>query len=162
MSRDITPLKIADVSQFARALRASLNIEAGHQSVLNAIARAGGYSNFQHLKSGAATASPDRPTERALAWFDDAGRLTGWPAKRSVRQLALWAIWAQIPARAVMTEREISARIDAMCSFRDAAQIRRSLIEDGLLSRNRDGSEYVRVEQQPPPQARTMIALLTK
>ena len=98
---------------------------------------------------------------RALGWFDAQGRLTGWPAKRSVRQLCLWALWAQLPPGRY-DEREISALIEPMMAFRDPAQVRRSLVEDGQLKRNRDGTGYQRQPARPDATAQAVIAAVTR
>lgn len=168
MTRDVISLTLPDVSAFARALKSDLGEAAPpHQSLLNAIARAGGYRNFQHLKATQIGAEPimaaeGRAVSRALARFDETGRLTSWSTKRKVRQHGLWALWAQVPPRHVFSEREISDLFDTMTTFRDAAQIRRSLIEDGLLERNRDGSRYIRLEARPDETALAVIRAVTR
>lgn len=98
--------------------------------------------------------------DRAKRAFDDQGQLVLWPAKTSVQALVLWVIWAAIPARQDMTERQISAEIDKVCVLKDAAQIRRSMVENNLLQRNRDGSCYTRVERAPSAEARSLIAAI--
>ncbi len=162
MTRQLVELRIADVSQFARALRRALEISAGHQSTLNAIARAAGYRNFQHLKAeadGPETEPVDRrAVDRALAWFDERGRLSGWPGRHKIQTLCMWALWSQLPDRAPLTEREISDRIDALALFRDAAQVRRALIDSGLMRRCADGSEYRRVGRRPGATERAVVA----
>ena len=62
-----------------------------------------------------------------------------------------------MPPRRDYTERDVSELFDSMTAFRDAAQIRRSLIEDRLLERERDGSVYRRVEASPDPTAEAII-----
>lgn len=61
-----------------------------------------------------------------------------------------------------MSEREISQAVDHMTLFRDAAQIRRGMLEHRLVMRNLDGSAYERIEQAPPPEARALITQLLK
>lgn len=165
MTRDTIALTLPDLSAFARGLRAELGDAApGHQSLLNLLARAGGYRNYQHLR--ATQAGPVAPVDgaalsRALRWFDDQGRLTAWPAKRSVRQLCLWAFWAQLP-QGRFNEREISDLITPMMTFNDPAQVRRSLVEDGQLKRNRDGTGYERQPAQPDATAQAVIAAVAR
>ncbi|SPF80739.1 DUF2087 domain-containing protein [Pseudoprimorskyibacter insulae] len=159
MTRDVIELTIPDLSHFAKALRSSLEGSPSHAEMLGHIARAAGYRNYQHLR---ARHEPQpqadlRRVERALRLFDDAGLMLRWPGKHSLQGLCLWAVWAQLPPREAMTERQISQRIDTLTAFRDAAQIRRGLIEHRLASRNIDGSAYHRVEQGPSPEARLVI-----
>lgn len=171
MTREAISLTLPDVSAFARALKSEFDdggdAAPGHQSLLNAIARAGGYRNFQHLKATQAGSDPVEPVEgravtRALARFNSEGLLESWSTKRKVRQHCLWALWAQVPSRTAFTERAISDLFDSMTAFRDPAQIRRSLIEDGLLERNRDGSRYVRLEAKPDATAQAVIREITR
>ncbi len=163
MTREAISLTLPDVSAFARTLKTDLGeTSPGHQSLLNAIARAGGYRNFQHLKATQSGAPVQEPVEgravtRALARFTSDGLMDSWSTKRKVRQHCLWALWAQVPPRREFTEREISDLFDTMTVFRDPAQIRRSLIEDGLLRRTVDGSVYSRVEASPNTTAQAVI-----
>lgn len=168
MTRKAITMTLPDVSAFARALGSDLaeqlGATPGHQRLLNAIARAGGYRNYQQLKATHVADVPVDPVDgrlvaRVLARFDDDGLLIGWSTRRKVRQHCLWALWAQMPPREVFSEREVSALFDTMTRFRDAAQIRRSLVEDRLLERERerDGSPYRRVEAKPDPTAAAII-----
>ncbi|MGB3555865.1 MAG: DUF2087 domain-containing protein, partial [Jannaschia sp.] len=91
------------------------------------------------------------------ARFDAEGRFTGWPTKRSLRLLCLWPIWARLDPVAVLNERAISARIHDLCTFRDAAGIRREMVGEGMLIRTKDGAEYRRVNRRPDPTARALI-----
>ena len=162
MARAPVSLTIPDISAFARALRAGDPPE-GHQAWLNRIARAAGYRNYQHLSALRRDVEPPadaRKVARARQWFDAEGRFREWPARRAVRELCLWAVWARLPAGEVWDERGVSARIDAVTAMRDAAQIRRGLVEMGLLTRNPDGTGYARIERRPPPEARALIAAL--
>jgi hypothetical protein len=162
MGRQPVSLVIADVSAFARALRAG-DPPGGHQAWLNRIAKAAGYRNFQHLAALRKDAEPpadEARVARALRWFDGSGRFARWPARQSLRDLCLWAFWARLPPSTEWHEREISALIDSLTALKDAAQIRRSLVETGLLTRNPDGTGYRRIERRPPPDARALIAAL--
>jgi hypothetical protein len=47
-------------------------------------------------------------TRKTLGHFDTDGRLVRWPTKYAVQQRALWALWARLPARRVLTEREVN------------------------------------------------------
>ncbi len=162
MPREAIPLVLDDVSRFARSLRESLDDAPGHQTMLNAVARAAGFRNFQHLRAAQSGPRAEPPPDlarmrRAAARFDAEGRFTGWPTKRSLRLLCLWPIWARLDPVAVLNERAISARIHDLCTFRDAAGIRREMVGEGMLIRTKDGAEYRRVNRRPDPTARALI-----
>lgn len=166
MARRPIPVTIPDVSRFASALRrgmsATTSASLGHQAALNLVAKAAGFRNFQHLASVCAVedVEPDDPraVERALSWFDLDGRFLGWPRRQKIQSLCVWAIWAQLPDRTVLNEREISGRIDALCAFRDAAQIRRRLVDLRLVARTVDGAAYRRLGVRPGLDERAVMA----
>lgn len=163
MTRDVIPLQIDDLSHFARSLRAGLASPPSHLEMLGQIARAAGYRNYQHLRASIAPVPQvDRKrVERALRHFDGQGRLMRFPGRMQMQWLCLWPLWARLPARQEMSERQISARIDALTGFRDAAQLRRSMVEAGLVTRSLDGAVYLRREQAPPPEARALISAVS-
>ena len=172
MSRTLLPFHVPDVSQLARTLRGQLagrERPPGHVEVLNILARAAGYRNFQHLRSAAlrpavpppafeGPALDERRAARLLRCFDAEGRLARWPSKRSEQLLALWVLWARIPARVEFTEREISARLAALNGFGDHALLRREMCDLGMMRRTRDGRAYSRIEQPMPAEARALLA----
>jgi len=166
MSRDPLALVIPDLSQFAKRLREEFPDAPSHLETLGLIARAAGYRNYQHLKARleeAPVEAPDtRAVTRAARFFDEKRRFAEWPAKTGVQALCLWVIWAQLPPDQELTEREISARIHDLCSFRDAAQIRRAMIEHKMLCRTTDGQVYQRIEQKPSPEGRALISRILK
>lgn len=159
MSKDVLRLTIEDLSQFSKTLRETLPGAPGQSEMLSHIARAAGYRNFQHLRSRL-TPEPQadhKRVARALRYFAHDGRWAQWPLKRGIRELCLWVIWSRLPVREVLNEREISAVIDEETQFRDPAQIRRSLVEMGLLTRTVDGSAYERIEQPVPADAKALL-----
>jgi hypothetical protein len=160
MARELIAVTIPDISQLAKVLRRRLAIDVGHQTMLNLIAQAAGFRNFQHLKSQHEEIEPldKRAVKRALEWFDNRGRLIGWPGRYKIQTLCLWVVWSRLPDRRTLNEREISDLIDALCTFQDAAQIRRSLVDVRLLSRTPDGSEYRRIGRRPGPNELAVIA----
>ncbi|EIE52274.1 hypothetical protein AL036_04970 [Salipiger aestuarii] len=163
MSRDVIPLTIHDLSLFARRLHDGLKTPPSHLELLGQIARAAGYRNYQHLRAQT-TPTPEIDRKlllRALREFDADGRLRRFPSRNRMQLLCLWPIWARLPAREPLTERQISARLDALCAFRDAAQVRRTLVEGAFVTRTTDGSAYLRREQAPPAEARALIAELS-
>lgn len=175
MPKDPIPLSTADISAFARTLTrqlASAQTLPGHVEMLNHLARAGGFRNYQHLRAAHAAkarmaATPEATAdfkliEKTLHQFDAQGRLIRWPGKRQVQELALWAMWAALPAEVVMEERDVNGALNHVHLFEDAAILRRSLIGLGLLTRNLDGSDYRRTEQRPPPEAQALIREVTQ
>lgn len=174
MSKQVFPLNSPDISAFARALGRQLQTREAapsHLEVMNMLARAAGYRNFQHLRAAhAAEARLDTPAlvaavdfrlvERALNQFDAAGRLLRWPSRRQIQLLCLWALWSRFPAGVSLHEREVNARLNAAHGFGDAALLRRDLCGLGLFTRSRDGSDYRRQELPPPPEARELIRRL--
>lgn len=173
MSKDLIPLYAEDISAFAKALGRQLSAAEAppkHLALMNMLARAGGFQNYQHLrKASAGQARPEAVPEpldlklvaRAERLFDAAGQLSFWHGKRSVQDLCTWVLWAQLPKGEHMNERQISTRLDAMHSFGDAAVLRRRMVTLGLAARARDGSDYLRLEQAPPAEARALIARIS-
>ena len=177
MSRTTIPFATADISALARSLRSQLtgrDKPPGHVELLNMLARASGYRNFQHLRADAAaqdrldqSAPAEAPVdrgkvERVARLFDAAGRLTRWPGKDSQRQLCLWALWAGFPAGQVFTERQVNEMLNERHLVGDHALLRRDLYDRGLVDRNADGSAYRRIEQRPPAEALALIQHLGK
>ncbi len=172
MSRNIVPFYAEDISTLARSLVRQLgemDAPPGHLQLLNALARATGFCNFQSYREGhvrsvpTARKLPETPQKLAtdpslLRYFDAAGRLLRWPGKASHRLPLLWAVWAQLPARLILSEREINPWIESALAFEDYVLIRRELVNHGLLARTPDGSVYRRVEQAPPESQAELIA----
>lgn len=177
MSKDHIPLATPDISAFARQLAQQLQ-QAGavpsHLSLLNMLARATGFRNFQHLRAahgaGLRLATPPPPpepvdhrlVERAANQFDAAGRLRQWPSRQSVQDLCLWPLWARLPAGVSLSEREITRLLAAMNLFDDPAILRRTLVTQGFVRRNPEGTDYHRIEQRPSAEGRALIARLQR
>lgn len=175
MTRDAIPLALTDLSAFARALRRELEGAAtppGHLALMNMAARAAGFRNLQHLRASltsarrveAAVAPPALPdmtrVEAVLRHFDAHGRLGTWPARTALQHLAVRALWARLPARVPMGERPFSQHLNRWHLFGDAAILRRTMVELGLVSRSADCRDYLRAETAPLPEARELIRLL--
>lgn len=172
MTRMTTPLRADDLTAFTRALSRQLGAAApSHLRLMNMVARAAGFQNVQHLNAAHAaqrrlndrTEAPPhdaRSVEAALRQFDPVGRLRQWPAKRSVQTLALWVLWASLPAARRMRERDLNHLLLREHLFGDPATLRRTMISCGLLTRRADGTDYARVEREPPPEAKTLIRML--
>ncbi len=75
-------------------------------------------------------------------FMDSEGRFTQWPVKQSL-QLAIVADLASVfePGRRY-TEREVNDLLDTRHTFRDAALLRRLLVELGYIERRPDGAAY--------------------
>lgn len=170
MSKDQIPFSTPDLSQFARLLGQQLKGAGGqpsHLSLLNMLARAGGFRNYQHLRTAKAAqmrveGQPEptadfKQVERCLQHFDPAGVLIRWPTKRQVQELCLWVMWSHIPAEQEMHERDVNGILNQAHQFDDAAILRRSLIGIKLMQRNLDGSDYRRIERKPPAEAVVVI-----
>lgn len=174
MSKEALGLTIADISVFARRLAPQLKTHddgPSHLSLLNMIARAAGYQNYQHLRASRsaqgrlaevqrASNVDFRLVERALHHFDGAGQLLRWPSRRPVQELCLWALWSNLPAATHLHERQVNAALNDVHLFGDAALLRRSMVGMALVTRNLDGSDYQRLEKRPPDEARELIALI--
>lgn len=171
MSSTPIPLVIDDLSKFARYFREHWPDDPpGQAQTLGLIARAAGYRNHQTLKAQLAAAEPEAPLTSvearrlrdALRVFDEAGTMTRWPLKRSVQALCLAAFWSVLPARRNMSEAEVNAVIKAGESFGDHVLIRRSMIEHQMAKRQRDGSNYRRVERRPTALERQLIRAIAE
>jgi hypothetical protein len=172
MTRTALPFATKDVSALARSLQRELAAHdgaPGHVQLLNMLARAGGYRNFQHFRAQQSAADrleappvaaepvDHRRVERVARYFDGEGRLTAWPAKTVDQRLALWVLWSRLDPEAVMTERQISGWLQDRHRFGDPALLRRELVQTGLMTRTLDCREYRRVEQKPPTEALALI-----
>jgi hypothetical protein len=173
MTRPHLPLQTGDLSDFARGLARQLgDASPSHLTLMNMLARSAGFRNVQHLRASRAAerrladrvapTPPDhRLVERALHQFDPFGRLVRWPSRQSVQTLALWAIWAVLPAGLLVREQDINNAILQEHVFGDPAMIRRTMIAAGLLTRKADGTEYHRIEREPPSEAKLLIGIIT-
>ncbi|MCR6630707.1 MAG: DUF2087 domain-containing protein [Magnetospirillum sp.] len=176
MSRIPLPFHAEDISALARALKGELarcDHQPGHVELLNMLARSAGCRNFQHFRAQAAArealaqppAPPPQPVDytrirRVTRHFDPAGGLVRWPSKFSERQLCLWVMWSHLPARRVLSEKQVNELLVARHGFGDHVLIRRELVDGGWLDRTRDGAEYRRVERRPPADALALIGHL--
>ena len=169
MSKTPLPFYVADISGLARTMRRQiddLDRTPSHVEMLNLLAKAGGFRNFQHFR---ATVEPEQTAvkttqsietevnlkriKQLIRHYDNDGRLIRWPKKFTVRMLTLWVMWSRLPARQSMSEPEINEFIEARHLFTDHALLRRELVDRGFISRTADGRQYTRLERQPTPEA---------
>jgi hypothetical protein len=178
MTRELTPLVAADLSTFAKTLRAQLaeRIEQGrglpgHVEMLNLLARAAGHRNVQALKAAPAKApaaapprwhGPKQPglsaaADRVLRLFDAQGRLQRWPAKRAEQVLALWCLWMPFDGKRRYSEREVNEVINAHHAFGDHCLLRRELVEAKLLARTPGGEQYRKLAARPDEETAALL-----
>jgi hypothetical protein len=173
MTRTALSLQVDDLSQFARSLHKQLVDQTetpGHLALMNMLARAAGWKNHQHLRAStnaavrlAGPADPPvdlKKIEGILRHFDAEGRLIRWPARTSVQRPCVWALWSRLPMGQTMTEQGISAILNQWHLFSDAAILRRTLVELGLVTRIPGGRDYHRCERKPDPDVVALIRLL--
>lgn len=144
----------------------------GHVELLNMLARAAGYRNFQSLRVRPPAATPvpapapasDSPlTEaaaKALRQYDAHGRLVRWPIKYSVQRLMLWGLWMRFEARRRYTEREVNEVLNRWHLFGDHCTLRRELVNMRLLERKPDGSVYRKLPARPDAEAIALMRAL--
>jgi hypothetical protein len=172
MSRTCIPFSTGDISSLARSLRnqlARVDGAPGQLELLNMLARAAGYRNYQSLRAQSiardrfeAPAAPP-PTadfaqvQSAVRHFDAEGRMVTWPARPALRAACLWVIWSKLPAGQSLAEGELNRVIRAAHVFNDHALLRRELCDAGLVTRTPDGREYRRVERRPSPEGLALL-----
>jgi hypothetical protein len=168
MVRQSTPLVVQNLSSFARSLARSLadrDALPGHVELQNLIARAAGYRNLQALKAAPAS-TPDvsvpaplsASARRALAQFDDQGRLLRWPTKFTIQGMVMWPLWTLFEAKRRYTEREINAILREANLFGDHVILRRELVNHQLLGRKSDCSEYWKIAARPNDEVRSLLS----
>ncbi len=176
MSNSVTiPISLfaEDITSFARSLACELKSKDGspsHLELLNMLARSSGHRNYQHLRASASAqlrlSLPSKVVdftriERLAKYFDANGLLIRWPNTFSIQDACVWVMWSRLPARLVMTERELNERLKLEHCFGDHAILRRELVERGLLKRPLDCSTYERVERQPTADVVALIKQVT-
>lgn len=165
MSKTPLPYHAGDISTLARSLRRQLggfDHTPSHVEMLNLLAKAGGYRNFQHYRSAVLPAQTSREAvpeinrkhvKILMRHLDGEKRLIRWPKKFSIRMLGLWVMWSRIPANEPMTEIDINTLLRENHLFDDHALLRRELVDRGMVDRTADGRSYTRIERQPPVDA---------
>lgn len=80
--------------------------------------------------------------EKLKRYYDEEGKLTGYPSKRPMRVLALIEIAEKFEAERKYTEKEVNEIIKASIAFGDVELVRREMFQYKFIGRLRDGSEY--------------------
>ena len=175
MSRQRLPFNAPDISALAKSLARQLDESPerpGHVEMLNLLARAVGFRNYQALRAShqaqarlAREAGPEaavdyRRIEQWRRYFDESGCLQRWPKKHSHREACLWVLWSRLPARQRWSEPELNARLRAQECLGDHLLLRRALVDGGWLSRTDAGGEYRRIERRPPQELSALLSVL--
>jgi hypothetical protein len=78
-------------------------------------------------------------------YLDSDGRITQWPQKRSIQDLALAHLADKIAVGREYSEAEINDLLGAWHTFGDPALLRRELFDYRFVARSKDGRRYWRV-----------------
>ncbi len=174
MSRICIPFATGDISTLARSLRDQMNGNGrvpSHLELLNMLARAAGYRNYQSFRAQNAASGHVEPPpapepvdmaliQRAAHCFDAQGRLARWPGKPGIQELCLWGLWSRLPARKALSEEELNRHLRAGHLFGDHALLRRELCDRQLVARTPDGRQYLRIERRPSAGALSLVRQL--
>jgi hypothetical protein len=106
----------------------------------------------------AETAAPLSDNARkALAHFDQRGRLMRWPVKFSVQKLVMWVLWTRFDAKRSYSEAEVNTILRAANLFFDHVTLRRELVNHRLMTRQADGSDYRKLPARPDDETRLLL-----
>ncbi|GAB7128243.1 DUF2087 domain-containing protein [Silvimonas sp. JCM 19000] len=171
MSRPIYPFYSSNISELARSLKqqwAEAPDAPSHLQILNMLAKAAGFANFQHLRASCETVKQQEAQEaavvpavkRLLRHFDEQGRLLRWPNKFSEQQICLWAAWDVLPPAGEYSEAQINQPLKQCQTFNDHVMLRRELVSMKLLDRTPDGRKYWRLPGTPDADTASLLAVL--
>lgn len=82
-------------------------------------------------------------------YLDSSGKLSIYPSKRKLKLAAMFYVANQLDARKTYTEKEINEAINNICTFNDAALLRREMYNYRFINRSEDGKIYMLEENQP-------------
>ncbi len=86
--------------------------------------------------------SPAEAAKELVTWLDAQGRLVQWPSKYKAQRVAAAYFVAKFERGRRYSESEVNEVFDRWTLFRDAAILRRTMVEEHLLDRTADGSQY--------------------
>lgn len=82
-------------------------------------------------------------------FLDKENHLIEYPAKRKLKNAALFLIAKEFESGREYKEKEMNEIINSVCCFKDAALIRRELYDLRFIDRKENGSTYWLEEKQP-------------
>ena len=82
-------------------------------------------------------------------FLNEKGQLTALPSKYRKQLLAVWYLADRLEAGRTYTQDELGDALESWHTFHDPATLRRSLVDRGLVTRERDGSVYRRTDVLP-------------
>ena len=130
------------------------------------LARAAGHRNLQHLQVRPPVPQPCAPAphsdivKRTLRLFDEQGRLTRLPVKRSLQLMSLWGLWMHFDGKRPYPEREVNQILTARHTFGDYCTLRRDLVTQKLMARTADSSVYTKLPARPGEDAMALMRAL--
>ena len=85
-------------------------------------------------------------------YLDSSGKLSMYPSKRKLKIAVMFYIANQLEAHKAYTEKEMNEAINEICTFNDAALLRREMYNYHFINRTEDGKVYTLEENQPSPE----------
>lgn len=85
-------------------------------------------------------------------FLDEAGKIVQLPQRRQRRIAVLAYLADRFPNNGTFTEREVNEICDRWHTFGDYFLLRRELVDNGFLCRERDGSRYWKAKNSPTEQ----------
>ncbi len=77
-------------------------------------------------------------------FLNEDGRVFVWPKKHADKQLVLDYVVEKFETGKPYTEKEVNEIIKQWHTFQDWPLLRRGMIDTGLMTRDREGHEYLR------------------
>lgn len=99
---------------------------------------------------------------RITQFLDGEGKITQLPGRQKVKQAVLEYLAAKFELGRGYTERQINEVCGQWHTFGDYFLLRRELVDNGLMDRERDGSRYWRVWEEAPASAPTEAPEITR
>jgi len=78
--------------------------------------------------------------------LDESGRVTRWPKDRMQRLLVLNYLATKFDPAKTYHELEINELLKQWHTYQDWSGMRRELVDGGYLSRNMDGTKYLKIK----------------